>query len=135
RGGATAALPVPNSVLRFVGKIGVRWPKFFRDLCVVLRPRVFVAYEDRDWSAESFSVENSGENFAAVLLLPLCCDIALTRPAALQLPLNLRFAEINFRRAAINHDADAAAVRFAKSRDTKKLSKRVAHCVTQLSWL
>ena len=36
--------------------------------------------------------------------------------------------DVDLRRATIDHHADAAAVRFTKSRDAKKLAECVAHC-------
>ena len=80
-----------------------------------------------------FCPKNSGKNFALIFFFPLCCDLTLTRTAAVQLPLDPCLGQFNVRRATVDDHAHAAPVRFAKSRDAKELAKGVAHCVKMLN--
>jgi hypothetical protein len=43
--------------------------------------------------------------------------------------LDLGLGHFNVRRAPVDHNANAATVRFAKSGDAKELAESVAHCV------
>src|SRR5262249_30341732 len=123
------ALPVPNSVFSLVSVIGVGRPKFAGDLSVIFGPRVFVANYHRDGSAERFPFKNTGQNLASVFLVALRRDFALTRATAIQLALNVRFANVDPRRTTIDHHANPAAMGFAKRRDAKELSECVGHTV------
>src|SRR5207248_11324437 len=85
---------------------------------------------------ECSPLENAGDNFASVLLLSLGRDFALTRTTPIQFTLDVRFRDVDLWRTTINYDTNAAAVRFTKRRDAKKLAKSVTHCcLTQPSWL
>ena len=126
-GSASPALPVSDSVFCFVGEIGVRRPEFFCDLGVILRPRVFIANKNANRRAECLALEHARKNFATIFLLPLGGDFALTGPASIELALNVGFGDVDLGRTTIDHNADAAAVRFAERRDAKELSESVAH--------
>src|SRR5437899_182211 len=54
-------------------------------------------------------------------------EFALTRATAIQLSLNIRFRNVDARRAAVDHNADAAAMRLTKGGDAKKLAECIAH--------
>src|SRR6202011_718592 len=103
------------------------WPKFFCDLGIILRPRVFVANENSNRRAECLAFENSRKNLAAILFLPLGRDFALPRAAPVQLALNIRLGDVDLRGTTIDHDADAATVRLAECRNAKKLAEGIPH--------
>jgi hypothetical protein len=54
-------------------------------------------------------------------------DAALPGASPIQFALNIRFANRDPRRTAIDHHADSAAMRLAESRDAKELSEAVTH--------
>src|SRR6267378_71512 len=79
RRSAPPALPIPNSVFRFVSEVGVRRPEFFFCRSVILRSRIFIPNENSNRRAECFTFKNSRKDFATIFLLPLRRDLALTR--------------------------------------------------------
>ncbi len=127
RGSASPALPIPNSVFRFVGEVSVRRPEFSCDLGIILRPRVFIANKNANRRAECLALEHARKNFATIFLLPLGGDFALTGPASIELALNVGLRDLDFWWATIDHNADAAAVRLTEGRDAKELSESVTH--------
>jgi hypothetical protein len=132
RGSASAALPIPDSVFCFVGEVGVRRPEFLCDLRIILRSRIFIANENSNRRAERFAFKHSGKNFATIFLLPLRRDFALTRAPTVELALNVGLGDVNLRRTAIDHDADAAAVRLAERRHPKELAVSISHRAANL---
>ena len=58
-----------------------------------------------------------------VRLLARADDGRLPRTPAVQVRLDVRLSQRQPRRAAIDHDADAAPVRFAPGGDAKQMSK------------
>jgi len=121
-------MPVPDSVFSLVRVIGVGRPEFAGDLSVIFGPSVFVAHHHRQGSAERFPFKNARQNLASVFLFPLRREFALTRTTAIQFSLNVRFGNVDPRRAAVDHHADTAAMRFAKSGHAKELAEGVRHC-------
>ncbi len=71
--------------------------------------------------------ENAGENLAAIGFIARSDDGALAGAAAIELALDVFFAEFDAGRATVDDHADATAVRFAPGRDAKELSEAVAH--------
>ena len=102
-------------------------PKFACDLGVIFRAGVFVPNCNRDRSAEGSPFENTGQNLAPVFFFSLRGEFALTRATAIQLSLNIRFRNVDARRAAVDHNADDAAMRLTKGGDAKKLAECIAH--------
>ena len=127
RGSASPALPIPNSVFRFVGEVSVRRPEFFCDFGIILRSRIFIANENADRRAERLAIEDAGKNLATIFLLPLRGDFALIGPASIELALNVDLRDLDLWWATIDHNADAAAVRLTERRDAKKSTEAVAH--------
>ena len=105
----------------------MRRPEFFCDLGVILRPGIFIANQNSDRRAERFAFEDSRKNFATIFLLTLGGDFTLPGTSPIQLALNVGFGDVDLGRTTIDHNADAAAVRFAERRDAKELSESVAH--------
>src|SRR4029077_4554883 len=130
---AAPTLPISNPVFGLVGEIGMRWPKRLGDRWVIFRACVFVANQHCDRRPKRFSLKNAGKNFATIFFFPLRCDSTLTRATAIELALNLCFRDVDLRRTTIDHDANAAAVRFPERRDPKKLTERVTHRAEKLS--
>jgi hypothetical protein len=127
RAGTPATLPVANSVFGMVGKVRVGRTERFAHCFISLRPRVFVSNENRYRGAESFSFENTGQNFTPIRFLSLSGDSALARTAAIEFPLNVIVRQINPWRTTVDNDSDSAAMRFAEGGNAKKLAKAVAH--------
>src|SRR4029077_11950968 len=94
---------------------------------IILRTRVAISHQDRDRCAERFSFKHAGENLATIFLLALRGDLALAGTPPIELALNVGFADLDLRRATIDHNADAAAVRFAEGGNAKKLAKGITH--------
>ena len=67
----------------------------------------------------------AGENLGFVRLLPLGDDLALTRPATVQIDREQLRRQFDARRAAVDDDDVARTVRFAGGRDPESLSKTV----------
>ena len=127
RAGAAATLPVTNSVFGLVGKVGVGGTKRFAHRFVGLRAGVFVPNENCYRSAESFSFENTGQNFTPIRFLTPSCNSALAWTATIQFPLNVIVRQINPRRTTVDNDSDPTTVGFAKGGYAKKLAETAAH--------
>ena len=55
--------------------------------------------------------------------------MALPRTSPIQFRLNSFDVNVKFRRAAVNHDTDRPAVRFAPCCNPKEMTKGISHCV------
>ena len=80
------------------------------DFAVIFRSSIFVPHNDCDGSSERFPFKHARQNFAAVFLFALRCKLALARPAAVELLLNVRIGNLDARRTTIDHYTDAAAM-------------------------
>jgi hypothetical protein len=99
----------------------------FAHCFIGLRSRIFIPNENCYRSAESFSFEDAGQNFAPIRFLSLSGDSALARTAAIEFPLNVIIRQINPRWTTVDNNSDPAAMRFAEGGYAKKLAKTVAH--------
>jgi hypothetical protein len=102
-------------------------PKSLRHPGIITRPGILVPDQDRDRSAKRSILENAGQDFAAILLLSLGCELALSRPTPVQLSLNRSRLYLYVGRTTINDDPNAAPMRFAEGGDAEKVAKGVAH--------
>ena len=123
RRSAAAALPVSNSVFRFVGEIGMRRPKGCLHLRISFRTRIFVPDQNGDRRAERLALEDTGKNLAAVCFVALRNDLALPGTTPIELALDIRFADFNARRTTVDHHTDTATVRFAQGGNAKELAE------------
>src|SRR5205814_8743121 len=124
---AAAAAPVAHAVLRVVRVVRVARTVFLLHLAVVAGPHVEVGHLEADRRAERLPFEDSREDLDGVRLLALGHERALARRAPVEIGLDVGFGEWQTGRAAVDHRADAGAVRLAPRRDTKQAAPGVAH--------
>src|SRR5262249_13198092 len=127
RAGAAAALPVADAVLRLVRVVGVRGTVEVAHLLVRFGPRVLVAHQDQDRRAEGLALEDSRKYLAAVGFGAGRSESALTRPAAVELDLDLGRAERQPRGTAVDDHADGAAVRLTPGVNAEEMAEGRAH--------
>jgi len=120
-------LPTPNAEFRLIRVIRVRGAEFGGHFGVCLRALVFVADPHRDGRAERFALERAGKNLNAISLLARSYNLGLAGSAAIKVGLNVRFRQREARRAAVDHNADAATVRFTPGSDAEQVPKRICH--------
>ncbi len=77
-------------------------------------PRVLVAHQDRDRRAERVALEDAREDLGAIGFVARRRQAALARATPIEVALDLRERDREPRRAAVDDDADAAAVRLAE---------------------
>ena len=122
-----AALPVPDAVLRLGGEVGVGRAVDVLHRFVRRRARVLVAHQERDRRAEGPALEEAREDLDPVGLLARRGEPALARPAPIEIALDLLRGELEARRAAVHHDAHAAAVGLAEGRDPEDDTELARH--------
>jgi len=88
---------------------------------------VAVGHVDADRGASGLAFVNTRDDGRGVTLFARSGDVALAGAAAIQLELNLFERDRQARRAAVDHDADAAAVALAPGRNTKKCAEGISH--------
>src|SRR5688572_26238219 len=130
RRSTSPALPVSDAVFRFVGEIRMRRAVGRFHLRVSVGACVLVQHQDGNRRAQRAALEYAGENLAAVSFVARSDDPALTGPTAIKLALDVFFAQLNSRRAAIDDNTDATAMRFAPGGNAKELAEAAAHWQT-----
>ncbi|MNT25753.1 hypothetical protein D3C72_1612930 [compost metagenome] len=93
--------------------------KALRNIGVILAALVGIANQQRDWRAGGLAFVDARENLDLVWLVALRHVLAGTGAAAVQIVLDVCFAQRHARGAAINHTADGRAVGFAKVGDSE----------------
>ena len=88
---------------------------------------VLVPHADGDGRSQGFAVQHAGEYFRAVFLLAGRHDVALPRPAPVQLPLNGFFRHRDEGRTAVNHHAYPGSMGFTPGGDSEHLTKTAGH--------
>ena len=122
-GGAAAAGRGADAVFGVVGVIGVAGPVFHGHFIVGAGALVGVSDDDGDGRAERQPVVQAGEDFGGVRLLARGDDVRLAGAAAVEFALDVFQRDRDARRAAIDDDADAAAVRLAEGVDAENLAE------------
>jgi hypothetical protein len=112
--------PPSQAELLLVREVGVRRPELRAHLLVVAAALILVAHHHGDGRAEGDAVVNAREDLDGVGLAPLRRDVALARPAAIELALNLLDGDGQPRRAAVDDDAHGGSVGLAEGRDAKR---------------
>jgi hypothetical protein len=114
--------------------------KLVLDLGIVLRALIGVLDQKRDRRARRHlhatlgMRHDAGENFHSVRLLPLRRETRLSRPAAIQIALDVGLDERDQRRTAVDHAADRDPVAFAKGRDAEQMAEGVVgHDIRKLA--
>ncbi len=118
---------IAETVFRRVGKISMRRAKRFAHFGVGVRPGVGVAHEHRDRVARGAALEDAGKELHRVGFLARRGDVALPRPAAIQVGLHLGDRQRQPRRAAIHDHADGRPMAFAPGRDREKFAEGIGH--------
>src|SRR3989338_5291932 len=108
--------PVAETVLGFVGEIGMRGAVCFHKLGVILGLHVLVVRDEQDGRTRRLALEVSGENFYLVGLLPRCRYLALAGASPIERHLYLLLGNLDPRRAAVHDDTDRPAVGLAEGR-------------------
>ncbi len=129
RTGASAAAGCLDAVFHEVAVIGVRGTRHGGHVAVIAGALVAVVDRQTDRCAEGLTVFCSGENGDQVFFVARSRQCALSRPAAVELRLNILFTQCQPGRTAVHHGTDRFAVGFAECGDPKKCSKRAAHAV------
>ena len=120
--GAAAALPVADAVFGIVGVVGVAGTVFGSHFRVGFRAGVLVADHDGDGRSEGEAIEDAREDFAAVEFLARGDDFALAGAAAVEVLLDIFRGEGQAGRAAVDDNADAAAVAFTPCGNAEQLT-------------
>lgn len=126
-GGASAAAPVvADAVFVPVGVVGVAGAELAGDCTVVFAALVGVADEEGDGGAGGCAFKHAGEDFHLVGFAALGNVAAGAGFAAVEVGLDVGFAEGEAGRAAVDDAADARAVAFAEGGNGEELSEGVA---------
>ena len=120
-------MPVANAVLGLRGVVGVGRAVKRLHFGVGLGPLVLVADHDGDGRAEREALERAGEDVAGVAFLARGDDLALPGTAAIEIDLDVGLNDGDARGAAIDDNADAAAMGLAPGGDLKEMAKGVRH--------
>ncbi|SUS07599.1 hypothetical protein DF3PB_470010 [uncultured Defluviicoccus sp.] len=126
-GGAPAAAVVADAVFGRVGEVGVRGTEFLAHLRVGLGPLVAVAHQHGQRLAGRATLEDAGQKLDRIGFLARRGDVALSRPAAVEVGLDLGLGQGQLRRAAIHDDPDRGTVAFAPGGDLKKFAEGIGH--------
>src|SRR5205085_739158 len=114
---APSSARIADAVLAQVRVVGVPGPEARGDLRVVLAALVDVADQQRDGRAGGLALVHAGEDLHQVVLAALRDVARRSGLAAIEVGLDVGFAEVHPRRAAIDHAADRGTVRFAEGGD------------------
>jgi len=109
--------------------------KLVADFRIVARTLVDVFDHERDRRSRrhlrhhAFVLKHAGEDLHRVGFLALRDEFGLARPAAVQIRLDIGFAQRDAWRAAIDDTADRRPVTLAEGRDPKHMPEAVVrHC-------
>src|SRR5262249_2964880 len=125
--------PVADAVLRFIRIVGVRWPEGILERFVRARPCIGVAHQNGDRGAERLTVEHAGKQLGAIGLVTRRRDLALPGAPPIEIALDLLERDRQTRRTAVDHHADAAAMRLAERGDAKEMAERGRHTAVKVS--
>ena len=131
RRGAPAAAKVANPVFRLVGEVGVSRPVLVFDVAVVLGALIDVLDVDADrragrhLAAAALVKHHAREDARLVGLLALGGEARGSRPAAVEIGLDVGDVERDQRRAAVDHAADPRPVAFAIGGDPEQMAESV----------
>ena len=110
--GATAALPVSNSVFRLVGVVGMGGAEFLAHFRVGFGTSIFVADENTDRRSEGLSFKRTGENFSLVGFVSRRCDLTLSGATPVEVDLNIFYLQGDLRRTSVHDHTYPSAVGF-----------------------
>lgn len=125
--GASAATMVAHTVLFIIGVVGMGRTEHFAQIVVVGGVMVAVMYHETYGAARRFALEHAAEKLHTVGFVASCRDATLPRPAAVEFRLYEIHVDVDARRHAVHHSADARSVAFAKRGEREKSAECVAH--------
>ena len=126
-GGPAPPCPGANTVFSVVCVVRMGRPVRAGHLVIGGRAVILVPNTDGDRRSQGFAVQHSGKDFRAVFLPAGGYDVALSRPAPVQLPLNVFFHHRDEGRATINHHAYPSSMGFTPGRNSEHLTKTAGH--------
>ena len=125
RAGAATATVIAEAELVRIGVVSVRRAEGISDVAVILGALVGVLDDERNRRASGATLENAGQDFHLILFLALGRKRRRTRLATIQVTLQIRFAERDTRRHAIDNRGQRDAMRLARGHHPKNLSNAV----------
>ncbi|ABU76158.1 hypothetical protein ESA_00888 [Cronobacter sakazakii ATCC BAA-894] len=126
RGRAPAAAIITQAIFLFVGVIGVSWTEHIFNRAVILGALIGIFNQQADAGAGGHALKHAGENFHLIRLAALRGVTGSAWAAAVEIVLQVGFAQRNARRHAVNDAAERQTMRLAESGYAKELSKSVA---------
>src|SRR5580704_9507343 len=126
RARASAAAIVAYAVLLLVGVVGMPGAEAVLDLLVVARPRVGVLDHEPDGRAGGASFEHAGEDAHLVALAALADEVRGAGAPAVDVLLQVRLAQLEPRRTAVDDAPERRAVTLAEGGDREELADGVA---------
>ena len=124
---------VADAVLFLIDIIRVRRPELLPHLIVGAGPRIVVADQEGDRGPGGPALEQAGKNFHRIRLLARGRNVALARPAAVELELDLLGRDRQARRTSVHHHAHGRAVAFAPGGNGEEFAAGVGHG-SRLRW-
>ena len=117
----TAVSPVTLSAMmeptKLVSPVSMPWAEGLQDVAVVLAPLVGVFDEQADGGAGGSAFVHARQNFDRIRLVALGDEFGGAGTAAIQIRLDVGFAQRHARWAAINYAANGRAVGFTEIGD------------------
>ena len=126
RRGAAAAARVADAVFAPIGVVGMAGAEGLQDLPIVLAALVGVPDEQADRRAGGLALVDAGEDFHRIGFVALGDELGGAGAAAVQVGLDVGFAQAHAGRAAVDHAADGRAVGFTEVGDREEVSEGVA---------
>ena len=125
RRGASAAAVVAKAVLLLVGIVGMPGAKPILDLLVVSRALIFVFHQQTDRRAGGLALEHAGQYAHRIRLAALAGELRGSRAPAVNIDLQIRFAERESGRAAVDDATERGAVTLPKAGYRKNPAKSI----------
>ena len=104
----------------------MRWPVRLAQVVVVFRSLIAVRNPQCQRRTSGLVVDNTRQDLKGIRLVTLCSQLALAGAPATELMCNLRHIKPDIGWATIDHNTNPCAMRLAKGRNAKKLSKTVS---------
>src|ERR1019366_7871206 len=125
-GSATPAAVVAKPVFLLIGVVGVTGAKPVLDLVVVARALILILDHEADRRAGGAAFEDARQDAHRVGFAPLSGEWRSAWAAPLHIRLQIRLAQGEPRRTAVDHAAQCRAVTFAEARDREYPAERIS---------
>ena len=124
--GTTTAARITPTILLVVGEIGMTGAEGVQDIAIVFATLIGVFNQQSDRRSRGFTFVHPAQNPNCVRLIALGDEFRCTRAAAIQVPLNIRLAQVHPGGAAIHHATNGCAVGFAEIGNGKECSECIS---------